>query len=157
MAITLSPHNWYKLGFFASVVVGLKLLFDVATLPSTFSDALTEADKVTVSYSLVHGAAMLDGNRILRMRYKDTDGSTVLVGCSANKCDRLPGFGNAEIVHVKAALFVPTKIPLSLSVNGVTHTFPNAITEFRQKLWIVLVICAFVAAVSFLGWKVSEK
>ena len=157
MAFTLSPQNSYKLGFIASVTVGLKLLFDVATLPNSFSDALAEADKVTVSYLLVHGRAQLDGNRVLRLRYKDTDGSTILFVCSPNTCDRLPGFGNAEIVHVKAALFVPTKIPLSLSVNGVTHTFPKAITEFRQQLWIFLVLCAFGAAFSLLGWKISAK
>lgn len=157
MALTLSPHNSYKLGFFASVVVGLKLLFDVATLPSTFSDALTEADKVTVSYSLVHGRAQLDGSRPLRLQYKDTDGSTVLVGCSPGMCDRLPSFGTAEVVDVRAALFVPTTIPLSLSVNGVTQTFSDAITRFRSSIWGVLVLCAFGAVFSFFGWKASEK
>jgi hypothetical protein len=157
MAFTLSTQTSYKLGFIASVVVGLKLLFDVATLPNSFSVALAEADKVTVSYSLVHGRAQLDGSRPLRLKYKDTDGSTILFGCSPNTCDRIPGFGDAEIVHVKAALLMPTKIPLSLSVNGVTHTFPSALAQFRQTIWIFIVLCAFGAAFSLLGWKTSVK
>jgi hypothetical protein len=157
MAFTFSTQTSYKLGFIASVLVGLKLLFDVATLPNSFSEALTEADKVTVSYSLVHGRAQLDGGRPLKLRYEDAKGSKTLLSCSPSMCDRLPSFGTAEVIHVRAALFVPTNITLSLSVNGVNHTFSDAIARFRASIWGVFALCAFGAVFSLFGWKASEK